>query len=62
MEDHYSPFSFRLQVEEYGGNLTQNADEEGLVDQFAALRIDQVELERQDPSFLPFLMAVLQQA
>lgn len=45
-----------------GGSVTQHADEEGLVDQFVALRVDQVELERQAASFLPLLMAVVQQA
>lgn len=43
-------------------NVTQHADEEGLVDQFVALRIQQVELEGQAASLLPFLMAVVQQA
>jgi len=50
-----------LQVTEDGGNPTKHTDEEGLVDQFVALWIDQVELERQAASLLPFLMAVLQQ-
>ena len=44
------------------GRPTEHADEEGLVDQFVALRVDQVELEEQAAALLPLLVAVLQQA
>lgn len=54
-ELHPSPEAAQL-----GGNPTQHADEKGLVNQFVALRVHQVELERQAASLLPFLMAVLQ--
>lgn len=57
MKEHFSPC-----FAEGGGNPTEHTDEEGLVDQFVALRIEQVELERQASSFLPLLVAVLQQA
>lgn len=43
------------------GKSTEHADEEGLVDQFVALWIDEVELEGQAAPLLPLLMAVLQQ-
>lgn len=55
MKEHFSPC-----FAEGGGNPTEHTDEEGLVDQFVALRIEQVELERQASSFLPLLVAVLQ--
>lgn len=55
-------FTLTLQVTGDGGDPTQHTDEEGLVDQFVALWIDQVELERQAASLLPLLVAVLQQA
>lgn len=45
-----------------GRTVTQHADEEGLVDQFVALRVHQVELERQAAALLPLLVAVVQQA
>lgn len=49
-------------TEDGGGNPTEHTDEEGLVNQLVALRINQVELEEQAASLLPFLVAVLQQA
>lgn len=55
-------FILALQVTGDGGDPTQHTDEEGLVDQFVALWIDQVELERQAASLLPLLVAILQQA
>lgn len=55
-------FIWVQQVTEDGGNPTEHTDEVGLIDQFVALRIDQVELERQAAPSLPFFMAVLQQA
>lgn len=42
--------------------VTQHADEEGLVNQLVALRVHQVELERQAAPLLSLLMAVVQQA
>jgi len=45
-----------------GAGPTEHADEEGLIDQLVALRVDQVELEGQAAPLLPFLVAVLQQA
>lgn len=59
MKEH---FILVLQVIEDGGNPTEHTDEEGLVDQFVAFWIDQVKLEKQAASLLPFLVAVLQQA
>lgn len=50
------------QVTEDAGTPTEHTDEERLVDQLVALWVDQVELERQAASLLPFFMAVLQQA
>lgn len=46
---------------EDGGKPTQHADEEGLVNQLVALRVQQVELEGQAASLLPLFMAVVQQ-
>lgn len=46
---------------EGGGKPTQHADEEGLVNQLVALRVQQVELEGEAASLLPLLMAVVQQ-
>lgn len=57
MKEH---FIFVMKVTEDGGNPTKHTDEEGLVDQFVAFWIDQVKLEKQAPSLLPLLMAVLQ--
>lgn len=55
-------FASMVLVTEEGGKRTENTDEEGLVDQFVALRIHQVELERQAASLLSFLMSELQEA